>query len=232
MIRTRGSATAAPGRVLELADIDVEHHAAQMLARERIGQRVLVDDLAARDIDQDAARLHHGKRSALNRWVVSGVHWQQTPQCRFPPGSRRGRPGPPIPLKPGGSGARRRAPAGADDAHAERGAEPPDLEARCRRRRPRTRSCPRAAAADRRDGRSRLRDPSPADGGPWRNAGCRPPRIPPWPACCRRRARSSRTSLPHRSPSSRLLAPAGRWWNHFSSAHGRADRAGTASRPG
>src|SRR3954453_17492807 len=47
--------------MLELADIDIERDAAQAALIERLGERVLVDDLAARDIDQDAALFHQGE---------------------------------------------------------------------------------------------------------------------------------------------------------------------------
>src|ERR1051325_2503307 len=47
--------------MLELADIDIERGAAQMAPVERIGERVLVDDLAARDVDEDAALSHQRK---------------------------------------------------------------------------------------------------------------------------------------------------------------------------
>src|SRR3954453_3312043 len=45
-------------RALELADIDVKHRAAQMIALERAEKSLLVDNLAPRDIDQHAAGLH------------------------------------------------------------------------------------------------------------------------------------------------------------------------------
>src|SRR3979411_3010350 len=44
--------------MLELADINIERDAAQTALIERLGERILVDDLAARDIDQDAALFH------------------------------------------------------------------------------------------------------------------------------------------------------------------------------
>src|ERR1051326_7452701 len=47
--------------MLELADIDIERGAAQMAAVERIGERDLVDDLAARYVDEDAALFHQRK---------------------------------------------------------------------------------------------------------------------------------------------------------------------------
>ncbi len=50
-----------PRRVLELADIDVEGGAAQVVAGQRVGQGLFIDDLAAGDIDQHGPRLHGGK---------------------------------------------------------------------------------------------------------------------------------------------------------------------------
>src|SRR5215471_17394664 len=47
--------------MLEFADIDVEPDAAQVIALERAGERLLVDNLAARDIDEHASGLHRGK---------------------------------------------------------------------------------------------------------------------------------------------------------------------------
>src|ERR1700693_3435221 len=47
--------------VLEFADINIERGAAQMIAPERLGEGLLVDDLAPRDIDEHAPRLHRGK---------------------------------------------------------------------------------------------------------------------------------------------------------------------------
>jgi hypothetical protein len=37
--------------VFELPDIDIERRPAQMVAPERVGERLLVEDLATRDID-------------------------------------------------------------------------------------------------------------------------------------------------------------------------------------
>src|SRR5689334_22019952 len=45
-------------RVLEFADIDVERRASQMVALQRVGQRLLVDNLTPGHIDEYAARLH------------------------------------------------------------------------------------------------------------------------------------------------------------------------------
>ena len=49
--------------MFELAHIDIEGRAAQMALVERVGERVLVDNLAARNIDKDTALLH--QREAL-----------------------------------------------------------------------------------------------------------------------------------------------------------------------
>src|SRR5262245_38001470 len=48
-------------RVLELADIDIERCAAQMIALERVGEGLLVDDLTPGDVDEHAPRLHRCK---------------------------------------------------------------------------------------------------------------------------------------------------------------------------
>src|SRR3954449_4963701 len=45
-------------RGLAFADIDIQRRAAQMVALERAEERVLIDDLAPRDVDQHAAALH------------------------------------------------------------------------------------------------------------------------------------------------------------------------------
>src|SRR4051794_25162867 len=42
-------------RALELADIDIQHRAAQMVALQRAEECVLIDDLAPRDVNQHAA---------------------------------------------------------------------------------------------------------------------------------------------------------------------------------
>src|SRR5215470_8801709 len=47
--------------MLEFADIDIEPDAAQVTAFERVYECLLVDNLAARDIDEHAAVLHRGK---------------------------------------------------------------------------------------------------------------------------------------------------------------------------
>src|SRR3954463_8665111 len=48
-------------RALELADIDIQYRAAQMVALQSAEERVLIDDLAPRDVDQHAAAFHRRK---------------------------------------------------------------------------------------------------------------------------------------------------------------------------
>ena len=48
-------------RVLEFADINIERCAAQMIALERVGKRLLVDDLTPGNVDEHASRLHRCK---------------------------------------------------------------------------------------------------------------------------------------------------------------------------
>src|SRR5271170_7931432 len=48
-------------RVLEFTDINIERRAAQMIALERVGEGLLVDDLAPGHVDEHAPRLHRGK---------------------------------------------------------------------------------------------------------------------------------------------------------------------------
>src|SRR5262249_9009486 len=50
-----------PGRPLELTDIDVEGRAPEPIARERIDERVFVDNLPARHVDEHGPRLHGGE---------------------------------------------------------------------------------------------------------------------------------------------------------------------------
>ena len=47
--------------MLEFPDIDIENDAAQVIALEGISERILVDDLAPGDIDEEAPRLHGGE---------------------------------------------------------------------------------------------------------------------------------------------------------------------------
>src|SRR5215471_7033709 len=113
--------------MLEFADIDIEPDAAQVTAFERVHERVLVDDLAARDIDEHTSGLHCGKTVVI----------EQT--------GRLGRPlaadDDEIALRqksieivsaaeltePGRQFARLGVKASADDAHPERSAEPADI---------------------------------------------------------------------------------------------------------
>src|SRR5439155_20866834 len=117
-------------QMLELADIDIERDAAQPTLIERLGERVLIDDLAARDIDQDAALLH--QREAV---LVEEARRLRRPLTadRDDIGIRQ------KAVEIGGAAqfaealrqwlARlRRVAAGADDPHAERGAKPAGIE--------------------------------------------------------------------------------------------------------
>jgi len=115
--------------LLEFADIDIERNAAQAIALQRVGERILVDDLAAGDVDEHTARLHCGKAGfveepgRLRRPLATDHHdiaFRQKPieiagaaELAEPRRQRF---------------ARVRLAAGADDPHAERGAEPADLE--------------------------------------------------------------------------------------------------------
>ena len=114
--------------MLEFADIDVECDAAQMIAPERVSERLLVDDLAARDIDQDAAGFHQGKALGIEQPV--GFRRPLTADHDKIAGGEK-----PVEIRraadlgePGRQGlARLRRAPGADDPHAEPGAEPPDI---------------------------------------------------------------------------------------------------------
>src|ERR1700722_269880 len=114
---------------LEFADIDVERRAAQMIVLKSIGQSILVDDFAARDIDQDAPRLHRREAvlveepGCLRRPLAADHHevaLRQKPVDRPGPGDlaealRQGR-------------TWLRVAAGAEDPHAKRGAQPAYFE--------------------------------------------------------------------------------------------------------
>src|SRR5579875_1671408 len=114
--------------MLELADIDIEHGTAQLLAREGLGQRLLVDDLAARDIDQHASGLHQGEPPGIEQPVGFGRPLAADHDKIALPQE---------PVEVGGSadfGETRRQrfagawrPTGADNAHAEAGAQPSDI---------------------------------------------------------------------------------------------------------
>jgi MFS family permease len=54
-------------RPLEFADIDIERHAAQVIALQRVEKGILVDDLATGDVDQHAALLHRGKTGLVEQ---------------------------------------------------------------------------------------------------------------------------------------------------------------------
>src|ERR1700704_251452 len=116
--------------MLELADIDIERDAAQAALIERLGECVLVDDLAARDIGQDAALFHQGETvlveepGRLGRPLAAdrddiGIGQKAVElggAAEFAEALRQWL----APL--------RRGAAGADDPHAERGAELADIE--------------------------------------------------------------------------------------------------------
>src|SRR6516165_182930 len=53
--------------VLEFTDIDIERRTAQMIALERVGEGLLVDDLAPGDVDEYAPRLHRGKAALVEQ---------------------------------------------------------------------------------------------------------------------------------------------------------------------
>ena len=116
--------------MFELADIDVEHGAAQVVAGQRVSQGVLVDDLAPSNVDEDAVWLHRGKT----------VFVEQAVRFRRPLATD----GNDIAVRqetikvvgagdfgePRGQGLiRDRVAAGANDPHAEGGAEAADLYA-------------------------------------------------------------------------------------------------------
>src|SRR5215213_377228 len=115
-------------RALELADIDIQHRAAQMVALQRVEERVLIDDLAPRDVDQHAAALHRREAVLVEQASRFGgpltaycdeIALRQKPVESLRPADfaktlRQGRTG-------------LRLTAGADNTHAERGAEPADF---------------------------------------------------------------------------------------------------------
>src|SRR5229473_2513986 len=55
------------GLVIELANVDVQPYAAQFARAQRDDQRFLIDDFAARHVDQDGARSHRRKRFAADQ---------------------------------------------------------------------------------------------------------------------------------------------------------------------
>src|SRR3954451_2424491 len=52
-------------RALELADIDIQRCAAQMVALQRAEECVLINDLAPRDVNQHAAALHRREAALI-----------------------------------------------------------------------------------------------------------------------------------------------------------------------
>ena len=194
VIRTLGSDHSRP---LANARIRRRKHRARHRANvfgERVGEGRLVDDLAAGDVDEHASRFIAAKRLVSNRWVVSGVHWQQTTTKSLSGRNGRDPAASPSSVKPGGKapsgcGWRRvpttRMPSAAQSLPTSRPMPPA----------PTTHAVfPSIRAVDRRGGRMLPhRDRSRRGGAPWRNAECRPPRIPPSPRYCPTRARSSRS---------------------------------------
>ena len=53
--------------MLEFADIDIERNSAQVIALERIGKSFLVNDRAARYIDEHTSGLHCGKTVVIEQ---------------------------------------------------------------------------------------------------------------------------------------------------------------------
>src|SRR5580700_2737257 len=117
-------------QVLELPDIDIERRAAQTIALQRVDECVLIDDLAARDIDQHAPRLHRGKTVLVEepgglRRPLAADHNEIA--LRQKPVEIRGAAKLGKPLRKRRAKLRALA-AGAHDPHAERGAELADIE--------------------------------------------------------------------------------------------------------
>src|SRR6516165_1829078 len=116
-------------RMFEFADIDIEHDAAQMIALKRVGQGLLVNDLAACDVDEHAPRLHYGKAvfveetrrlrgplTADHDKIAGGQIAVELRRCaEFTEPVRQ-------------RGARIGVPAGADDSHPEGSTKPTGLE--------------------------------------------------------------------------------------------------------
>src|SRR5215471_7560866 len=116
-------------RVLEFTNINIERRAAQMIALEGVGEGLLVDDLAPGDVDEHAPQLHRGKAvlveqtGRLRRPLATDHHEIAVRQESIE-----------IPSAAKLAKSRRQAldwvrvAAGAEDAHAERGAESADIE--------------------------------------------------------------------------------------------------------
>src|SRR5215472_9505977 len=110
--------------MLEFADIDIEPDAAQVTAFERVHERVLVDDLAASDIDEHASGLHGGKTVLIEQTGRLGrplaanddeiALWQKSIEVVSTAEL----------TEPRRQFTRLGVKAGAENAHAQRGAEP------------------------------------------------------------------------------------------------------------
>src|SRR6516162_8444932 len=115
--------------MLEFADINIERCAAQMIALERVGKSLLVDDLTPGNVDEHAPRLHRCKAILVEepgslRCPLAADHHeialrQEPIEILRPTKLAESRwQGP----------AWVRVAAGADDPHAEGGAEFADIE--------------------------------------------------------------------------------------------------------
>ena len=115
--------------MLEFADINIERCAAQMIALERVGEGLLVDDLTPGDVDEHAPRLHRCKAVLIEetgrlRCPLAADHHEialrQEP-IEIPGAAKlaESRWQGPVWV---------RVAAGADDPHAEGGAEFTDIE--------------------------------------------------------------------------------------------------------
>src|ERR1700730_8612369 len=112
----------------EFADIDIERSAAQMIALHRVEKGVLVHDLASGDVDEHATLLHRGKPvlveepGGLGRPLAADhdeIAVRQKPvECLRPADLAKALRQRRAPLW---------LPAGANDPHAERGAQPADF---------------------------------------------------------------------------------------------------------
>src|SRR6516164_1146768 len=116
-------------RVLEFADINIERCAAQMIALERVGKRLLVDDLTPGNVDEHASRLHRCKAILVEetgglRCPLAADHHEIALRQEPIEILRSAKLAEPRWQGP----VRLRMAAGADDPHAEGGAEFADIE--------------------------------------------------------------------------------------------------------
>ena len=115
--------------MLEFADINIKRCAAQMIALKRVGEGLLVDDLTPGDVDEHAPRLHRSKavldeETGRLRCPLAAYHHEialrQEP-IEIPGAAKLAESRWQAPV-------RVRLTAGADDPHAEGGAELADIE--------------------------------------------------------------------------------------------------------